>query len=58
MTMTMMMTMMMIVTGEHDVGDHPDAPEVGVQRQGLVVHHLEWLFWQHENIVMEIENDF
>ena len=49
---------MMIVTGEHDVGDHPDAPEVGVQRQGLVVHHLEWLFWQHENIVMEIENDF
>ena len=32
--------MMMIFTGEHDVGDHPDAPEVGVQWQGLVVHHL------------------
>ena len=29
-----------VVTREHDVGDHADAPEVGVQGQGLVVHHL------------------
>ena len=46
--LTMMtMMMMMIFTGEHDVGDHPNAPEVCVQRQGLVVYHLgyQMLFW-------------
>ena len=26
--------------GEHDVGDHPDAPQVRVQRQRLVVDNL------------------
>ena len=26
--------------GEHDVGDDPDAPEVGVEREGLVVDDL------------------
>ena len=45
--MTMVKMLMIIFTGEHDVGDHPNAPEVCVQRQGLVVYHLgyQMLFW-------------
>ena len=43
-TIMMMPMMMMIFTGEHDVGDHPNAPEVSVQRQGLVVHHLRIVY--------------
>ena len=45
--MTMVKMMMIIFTREHDVGDHPNAPEVCVQRQGLVVYHLgyQMLFW-------------
>ena len=27
--------------GEHDVGDHPDTPQVRVQRQRLVVYNLK-----------------
>ena len=37
--------------GEHDVGDHPDAPEVGVERERFVVDDLRGdKLWRAEHL--------